>query len=81
MFCCIVCLCVGESVCVCKGSDPITAARFLGFSVFFFLAYMCQKWEELTLDRCHAVHIDTHGETHQQMDFMDLLVHKNIIRW
>lgn len=30
---------------------------------------MCQRWEELTLDRCHAAHINTHaGKTAETLE-------------
>lgn len=58
-----VCLCVFPKL-VFEGGDPVSAARFLGVSVVLFSVHMCVQWEELTLDRCHVVHINTHGEKH-----------------
>lgn len=31
--------------------------------------HMCRRWEELTLDRCHAAHINTHaGKTAETLE-------------
>ena len=53
----------------CEGGDPVSTAKSLGFSEFFFTAHMCLGWEELIHDRCHVVHINAHMEkTHRWGD-------------